>query len=366
MRCLTLPTLTLLLACSGGDTDPTDTSGVGAGDDTAGFDDGRVWPEAEWAEGEPADHGVDAEGLEALAEYTFRPNHSSQALAVFKDGVLVGEWYADGYDADSLVTSWSAAKSVTSALVGVGVGDGLLTLDDTVGSHLDAWANGPNSAVTLHDLLTMQSGLTENTSNPSGIYLENTDQLAYALDRELVREPGTEYEYVNEDSMVIAGVVSEVFGEEAADVAQRELFEPMGMSAEWWVDGSGHTLGYCCIDSTARDMARFGLLYARDGAWQGEQLVPADYVEQSGTGVSYNGYYGLHWWVFEGGMAAIGLHGQLVVALPEQDMVVVRFGQYERVGDEAVRTGSNYHSTEEEGNFDQGRFMELVWQSLEA
>ena len=70
------------------------------------------------------------------------------------------------------------AKSVTSALIGVGIREGVLSIDDTVGQHLTEWSDGPNTAVNLHNLLTMQSGLTENTTNPNGIYVVEPDQLA--------------------------------------------------------------------------------------------------------------------------------------------------------------------------------------------
>ncbi len=359
-----LLSLVMLFACSD---DPATSQGPGdQGTDDTGEDegDGLTWPAADWAEGSPADHGLDPDALEDLRAYTFTEAHNSQALVVVKDGVLVAEWYLEGTDADTPVTSWSAAKSVTSALVGVAIRDGLLSLDDTVGTHVDAWAEGPNSTVTLHDMLTMRSGLSANWENSNGIYFENTDQLAYALDRELIRDPGTEFEYVNEDSMVLGAVLSEAFGREAGEVAQDEIFDPIGLDATWWTDGSGHSLTYCCIDSTARDLARFGLLFSRDGSWQGTEIVPADYVAESTTGISYYGYYGLHWWTFGEIYAAMGLHGQLIYVMPSEDLVVARFGTYAAMGDEAVRTGGNWHATDDYGPFDPEVFVELFTAAL--
>jgi CubicO group peptidase (beta-lactamase class C family) len=325
-----------------------------------------MWPGAQWVEADAADHGMDPAALDELSAYVFNENFNTQALAVFKDGYLVGEWYAEDDDASSLVTSWSMAKSVTSALVGVGIRDGLLSLEDTVGQHIPAWSDGPNADVNLRHMLTMQSGLPENTSNRQGIYVVEPDQLAYALDRELVRTPGEVFQYVNEDSMVLGGVLANAFGQSTVELAEQEIFGPLGISAEWWVDGSGNALTYCCLDSTARDLARFGLLYARGGEWDGTQIIPADFVADSVMGHSSRGAYGLHWWVeseFDA-FAAVGLYSQYVWVKPDADLVVVRFGKYTRMGSEAVRTGGNYHDTERDGGFSPAAFGRLIVAAL--
>ena len=333
---------------------PTDTQG-----------DELTWPAQDWDEATPAQVGMDDAALEALRDYAFTAEHNTQAVTVHKDGLLVAEWYVDGKDADSPVTSWSAAKSVTSALIGVGIRDGLLALDDSVSTHLPEWADDDRALITIRDLLEMQSGLAASYETRGGVYFHEPDQLAYSMDRMPVRSPGERYSYVNEDSMVLGGVVSTVFAAATAQVAQDELFGPIGLEAAWWIDGAGNALTYCCLDSTARDMARFGLLYARGGNWAGEQLVPADYVAESTSGLVYNGYYGLHWWVLgDGVFAAIGLYSQYVYVVPEHDLVVTRFGQYEQVGDELVREGLNYHDTPDEGPFDGTVFMGLFLDAL--
>ncbi|MBO87320.1 MAG: hypothetical protein CL927_18385 [Deltaproteobacteria bacterium] len=341
----------------------TDTAASG---DTGALPLGPTWPGLEWTVSTPAARGMDADALELLAQYTFRENHNTQALAVFKDGYLVGEWYAETAGAEALVTTWSMAKSVTSALIGVGVREGLLSVEDTVGTHLPEWATGPNAGITLRHLLTMQSGLPEKFTEPNGIYLVEPDQLAYALEREPIRAPGERFLYVNEDSMVLGGVIESAFGRPTVDVVETELLEPLGMSAEWWVDGAGNALTYCCMDSTAQDLARFGLLYARGGEWNGTQIIPADFVADSITGHSYGGNYGLHWWLDapHNAFAAIGLHGQYLWVKPDADLVVVRFGTYERMGEEAVRTGWNYHATESSGSFNPTLFARLITDAL--
>ena len=347
----------LLLACTGPSVDPGET---GVSDTSSPIvQDGPAWPGADWDEGAPEDHGLDPDVLEELREYAFRDAHATQGVVVIKDGVLVAEWYADGTDASTPTTSWSAAKSVTSALIGAGIRDGLVDLDQSVGDFVPEWSEGGNEVITVRHLLEMRSGLPENTTLQYGVYAAE-DALAYSLDRELVREPGTQWSYVNEDSQILGEVIHQAFGKPSVDVAQEQIFGPIGMDAIWWTDGDNNALTYCCIDSTARDMARFGLLYSRGGEWDGQQLIPADYVDLSTSGVAYYGYYGLHWWVFDEDLfAAIGLHGQYIYVWPTEDMVVVRMGEYTRSGDGYERTGNNYHQTVEPQGWDNEVFVPL-------
>ena len=132
------------------------------------------------------------------------------------------------------------------------------------------------------------------------------------------------------------------------------------------MDGSGNALTYCCLDSTARDLARFGLLYARGGEWDGTQIVPADFVADSVVGHSARGGYGLHWWIeteFDA-FSAVGIYSQYLWVKPDADLVTVRFGKYTRVGSEAVRSGWNYHDTESDGGFNPRVFGRLIMNAL--
>ncbi|MCP4804639.1 MAG: serine hydrolase [Proteobacteria bacterium] len=353
--------LLLLLACTG----PSSDSGSPDLDDSNPVDDGPAWPADRWDEAAPEDHGMSSDALADMADYAFRNRHKTQAVVVIKDGVLVGEWYADGADATTPVTSWSAAKSITSALIGIAIRDGLVDLDQTVGSTVDAWSEGDNSAITVRNMLEMRSGLPENDTLEWGVYGAE-DALAYSLDRTPIREPGTEWSYVNEDSQVLGEVIHQAFGEPTTQVAQDVLFDVIGLDGAWWTDGEGNALTYCCVDSTARDFARFGLLYSRDGAWDGAQVIPTDYVSESTSGITYGGYYGLHWWrLSDEVFAALGLHGQNIYVMPSEDLVVVRFGLYTQVGDEKVRTGENGHETADPGPWDDATFIGLFQDALE-
>lgn len=166
---------------------------------------------------------------------------------------------------------------------------------------------------------------------------------------------------------MLGGVLSAVFEQEVGQVAQERLFGPLGMEAVWWTDAEGHSLTYCCIDSTALDFARFGLLFARGGEWDGAQLVPSDYVTESTTAYTAGGYYGLHWWIYSEEMfASIGLDGQNIYVYPADDLVVARFGRYTQIGEGTVRDEdwANYHDTEDYGAFDDVRFLEMIQEAL--
>ena len=214
----------------------------------------------------------------------------------------------------------------------------------------------------------MRSGFEENTNNPAGVY-GSADQLGYSLNRTPSWGPGETFNYVNEDTMVLGGALSEVFGQEVGQVAQAEIFGPLGMDAAWWTDSEGASLTYCCIDSTARDFARFGLLYARDGHWDGETIVPSNFVAESTASISFYGYYGMQWWILEDNVfAAMGLYGQNIYVYPQEDMVVDRLGLYTQVGNEKIRDAlwTNYHDTPNEGAFDEAYFRELIDEALSS
>ena len=137
--------------------------------------------------------------------------------------------------------------------------------------------------------------------------------------------------------MLLSGVIEQATGMSVAEYAEQELFGPLGIDqVDWWQDAAGHTLTYCCLDTTTRDFARFGQLYLDGGAWGEEQVVPAEWVAESVTpSPSFEGY-GYQWWL-EGEtddrlppdtFAAEGHDGQFIYVIPSLDLVVVRNGRY--------------------------------------
>jgi CubicO group peptidase (beta-lactamase class C family) len=315
-----------------------------------------------WAEGSPA--GVDASVLEAAVSSVFEERGraglpETRALLVVQGGRVVLERYADGFGRDTRFHSWSMAKSVTQALLGTLVHAGKLQIDQRV--PLPAWqAEGdPRAALTLDHLLHMNSGLDNGDGfggDPARSFVARmmfaegaTDVAAYASAPPLLHPPGTRWAYSTGSSMILAWVIGRAAGsgrEGTIRYANEALFGPIGMkSAVMEFDAAGTFLGGGFVWATARDWARFGYLYLRDGAWEGRRLLPEGWVDYTRTQApaENNGSYGAHFWLnlppeenqpprlVPGGpvsaFAALGNGGQYVLILPTRDLVLVRLGE---------------------------------------
>lgn len=305
----------------------------------------EVVPGDEWVVSTPEEHGIDPAGLEAAREYAFAEGRNTQGLVVVHNGEIVGEWYADGAGPDSWAASWSMAKSFTSAVVGIAIEEGEIPgVDEPMSTYIPGWSGSDREPITIRDVLHMASGLEWNesyagTAGESNIVQMVTgegDQLAYAAARPAAQPPGTVWNYSSGDSMLLSGVVEEATGKPLDEYATDVLLDPIGMQqVEWWRDVEGHTLGYCCFDTTSRDFARLGVLYARGGRWGDEQVVPEAWVEESLVPLDVSeGEYGYQWWLTDHDglptemFAAQGHDGQYVYVIPSLDLVVVRNGTY--------------------------------------
>jgi hypothetical protein len=265
---------------------------------------------------------------------------------VVRHGAIVSEWYADGADADSWTASWSVAKSFSSAVTGIAVADGSIdSVDDPAATYLDEWAGTDKADITVEDILHMQSGLAwdedyQPSSADSSDVVQmglSANELAYAAARPVAKPPGSTWVYSSGDAMILAGIVEGATGTSMRDYATEHLFKPIGMErADWWEDAEGQTLGYCCLDSTARGYARFGLLYLHEGRWGDDQVIPASWVKDSiRDAPGDHPGYGYMWWLqpeLEGVpddvYSAQGHDGQFIWVIPSLDLVVVRTGTY--------------------------------------
>ena len=338
--------MALAAACGGGGDD------AGGGGDAAGSTSdtaaATVGPEA-WVVEPPEDHGLDPAGLEQARDYAFADGRNTQGVVVVRDGVIVAEWYADDAGPDSWVASWSVAKSFTSAVVGIAIEQGRIPgVDEPMTTWYPEFAGTEREDMTLRDVLQMGSGLdwvedyapdALGESDIIAMVIGERDQLTYAASQPAEVAPGSRWAYSSGDTMLLSGVLEQATGMPADEYAAQVLFEPLGLDrAEWWRDGEGHTLTYCCFDSTSRDFARFGQLYLQDGLWGGEQVVPeqwvADSLDPSAESEEAGEPYGYQWWlgepdgIDEDVFAAVGHDGQWIYVIPGLDMVVVRNGTY--------------------------------------
>ncbi|MEC7968742.1 MAG: PQQ-binding-like beta-propeller repeat protein [Pseudomonadota bacterium] len=333
-----------------------------------------VWPGDRWQTAVPETSGMCPDGIQEALDYAFAEGNDTGAVLIIKNGAIVAEQYASDRSSTSLVTSWSVAKSITSALVGSALETGAIKgLAEPLGNYFASWADTPKSAITVDQLLTVKTGLEllgdeDNNGIPDGgdLYAA-ADQLGLSLSRSLTGNPGEQtYIYSNSDVMLAGELVHLATGQSAAEYWNNGIANEIGITSEWWTDQSNQVMSYCCLDATPRDFARFGLLYARQGAWRDKQVLGADWINHS-TQPARFGTYGYYWWpAANGGYAALGVMGQLVAIYPEQDLVVLRFSRYERRGDgSTVRSGANYHDTKEPENFSNDVFLNHVFNALE-
>lgn len=255
------------------------------------------------------------------------------SLAVMHAGRSLGEAYGPGLDARTPQPVWSVTKSVVSALVGVAVDDGLLTVDTPLTTLLGDVASA-HPDLTVEHLLTMRSGLDIGDSDGGFRQLDGADDwVAAVLGEPQAAPPGERFRYCSACVHLLTAVLDELTGDVAA-FADARLFAPLELGEVAWdraSDGSGLPIGGWGLQLSAWQLARLGQLFLDGGVWQGEQVVPAAWVETSTTahvelGEDFAGWqvaYGYLWWVHDNGAyAATGRGGQLVVVVPGSDLVV--------------------------------------------
>lgn len=274
----------------------------------------------------------------------------STCFAVARQGELVDEWYWDAGGEDVEQEVFSVTKSVTSTLVGLAQADGRLSIDDKASRYVDAWRGTDSADVTVRDLLANVSGRFWSNESDYGSLIQAPDRTAYAVGLEQAQPPGTTWVYNNAAIQTLDAVLRAATGQDPASYAQERLFGPLGMTKTFMTpDASGSSTNvFFGLHSTCRDLLRFGMLFAQHGNWDGEQLLPSEWVDAA-TGASsqeLNAGYGYLWWLNRPGQvvdaqggtaegqaapgapedlyAAVGLGGQVVMVDPGSQTVVVR------------------------------------------
>ncbi len=298
----------------------------------------------------PEDEGVTLaivvqQGGEIVAE-----RYGTQPANVFQPEIEI--------TAETTLTSWSMAKSITHAAVGVLVADGLLDLDAP--APVPEWMGTPKADITTLQLLEMRSGLRfvedyvdDDVSHCIEMLFGESgpSHAAYAAALPLDHPPGTHYSYSSGTTNIVARIVGDIVtgttaGNGDLDPGRRRavieaflhdrLFDPIGMaSALPKFDGAGDFVGSSYVYATARDFARFGELYRHDGVTEsGQRMLPVGWSGHAGVPVSHddeNGCdYGRHWWVwpeFPGSLACHGHEGQYIVVVPDRELVIVHLGK---------------------------------------
>ncbi len=277
-------------------------------------------------------------------------SNNTHAFLVIQDGKILYEKYFDGYTKDSISGSFSAAKSIISMLVGIGVSEGKIkSLDEHVGNYVPHFKEGDLAKITIKDLLTMSSGTSYKESDQS--YMGPAAKMYYADDQEYVvnlmeakESAGVNWEYRSGDTQVLGLIVEKAFGKNISELTSEYFMKPMGAEndAKWLLDGDyKHEKAFCCFNGVARDYARFGELMRTNGKWKDKQLVPEDYMKAATSPASYLkdpteggklvDFYGYQFWVFNHRGFSIptmnGLFGQYVYTIREKNAIIVRLGE---------------------------------------
>jgi CubicO group peptidase (beta-lactamase class C family) len=275
------------------------------------------------------------------------------AFLVVHEDRLVQERYFDGATRESLQTSFSAAKSFVSALVGIAIDAGLIdSIEDPVTKYLPELAERDPEfrQITLRHLLTMSSGiryreggfpsLGDDTHTYYGVDLRDV-----ALNRTQIQQPpGLAWRYNNYHPLLLGLVLERTTGTSVSDFMARRLWQPLGAEADatWSLDSesSGFEKLESGVNARPVDYARFGLLFLHNGAWNGRRIISEDWVRAAtgadpATNSAYYPDYGYFWWLDverPGGFYALGKYGQYIYVAPDADAVVVRLGRDWGVG----------------------------------
>ncbi|MBL7647409.1 MAG: serine hydrolase [Candidatus Hydrogenedentes bacterium] len=297
--------------------------------------------------------------LDAAVEWAFAdpaPDESwgTRATIVAQHGNILSERYNRGFGMSTPLHGWSMSKSIVNALVGILVMEGKLDIQKAAPVREWSDSGDPRSAITVHQLLQMSSGLAFNESymNPYGDVLRmlfrEGDFAGYAVKQPLAAAPGTVWSYSSGTTNLLCRIIRQRVGGSDGDYfnfPRTALFGKLGMtSAILEPDASGTFAGSSYAYATARDWARFGQFFLQDGVWNGERLLPEGWVKYSTTPApgAPQGKYGAHWWLNTGEPEhpdnrtfpslppdlyyASGHEGQYVVIVPSRSAVIVRLG----------------------------------------
>jgi CubicO group peptidase (beta-lactamase class C family) len=284
------------------------------------------------------------EDLEAALRQT-----DTVAFLVIKSDALLYEGYFHGYSHDSIVTSFSTAKSFTSALVGIALAEGYFgSLDDPITLYVPELleTDARYAHITLRHLVSMSSGIryVEQglpwSDDAATYYAPNLR--AVAVSSPIVGAPGQAFHYNNFHPLLIGLALERATGRPVAQYLAEKIWQPLGMEApgSWSLDSeaSGFEKMESGINGRAIDFAKFGRLFLNRGTWNGTQVIPAEWVDEStrlDTTTDPAAEYQYFWWVntqAPGHYLAAGKHGQYIYIAPELDLVMLRFGRTDPYG----------------------------------
>ena len=307
------------------------------------------WPLISTAPAEPLE--IDEQALNDALDRAFQDDNPqtpkrTRAVVVVQNGWVIAERYAEGIQPDMPLIGWSMSKSITHALIGRAIHEGIL--DPNQPPSVPEWSEpqDPRQTITLDQLLRMNSGLAfqESTgalnSDLVRMLTQEADMASFAAGKPLTKKPGKKWRYSSGTTNILSRILRHAINNDPRywSFPAQALFTPLGMNtAVLESDASGTFVGSSLVWASGRDWARFGQLYLDQGYWNGKQLLPLNWVKQARTASrGSKGGYGAHWWLSQrksrrdlphDSFSAEGYQGQFLLVAPSQRAVIVRLGQ---------------------------------------
>lgn len=281
----------------------------------------------------------------------FLEETTTTSFIVVKDDALVFEEYFHGYTSISRPTSMSVAKSFISALVGIAVEEGhIKNIDDPIDQYVPELSESGYKGVSIRHILQMTSGIdfTEVYDDASSDLMVMMMRLAgghsiidYTAALPSAEPSGQRFNYASIDTAVLGFLIERATQKNPAEYLEEKIWKRIGMesNATWATDNHGNVLAFAWLNATPLDFARFGRLYLNKGRWDGTQIIPADWVQESVIpsedhlqgpamyGPEWDIGYQYQWWVPEGNegeFTAIGIWGQYIYINPERNIIIVK------------------------------------------
>ncbi len=303
---------------------------------------------------------------------TFLKKSRSVGFAVIRHDTVIYEHFTKNYNRESVVPSFSMAKSFVSTLVGIALEEGKIkSLDEPITHYLKDLDTAKFGKITIEHLLNMRSGIKFNESyfNPFGDVAKayyGTDLKKLCRNLKVKKAPDTEFDYISINTQLLGFIVEEATGKKLDQYLQEKIWQPLQMEypATWSIDSKKHQniKAFCSLNATLYDFAKIGRLFLNKGNWNGKQIVSKNWVQRALTNGAEknNRLYSYQWWIYDNiekfdgksilkpnqrilkventqdeyvqtenfGYAAHGILDQFVYFCPSKDLIIVRLGSY--------------------------------------
>jgi len=296
------------------------------------------WPTDGWQTSTPEEQGISSVKLAEAIEEIQKQNIPVNSLLIIRNGMmLLDAYFYNPYDGEYPHDLASVTKSIMTTLIGIAAGQGKIDLDKPILSYFPdrtiANLDESKEMITVRNLAGMVNGLESGCragDEPTIQAMTSTsDWVQHALDRKMVQEPGKLFCYDSPGMHLLSAILQESTGMTALEFARQYLFEPLGIKeATWEGDPQGYTRGWGDLHLKPQDVAKIGFLFLNQGNWDGQQVVPADWVEEALKAQVSAGDddYGYGWWISDSSYGAVGRGGQRMYIVPSLDAIVVTTG----------------------------------------